>query len=87
MGYKFVFTDNAKSDLKKLDNRVALRVSKKLAWIEAQGYPLRFGLALTDSRIGDIRFRVGAYRVIADIDYDRKRILVVRIGHRREVYR
>ncbi|PJE63218.1 hypothetical protein COU88_00705, partial [Candidatus Roizmanbacteria bacterium CG10_big_fil_rev_8_21_14_0_10_39_6] len=72
MGHKFIFTNKAKNDLKRLGDNVVIRISKKLAWIEEQQYPLRSGLLLTDSHIGDIRFRVGVYRVIADIDHDKK---------------
>ncbi len=32
-------------------------------------------------------YRVGDYRIIAEIDDERVRIIVVKIGHRREVYR
>jgi mRNA interferase RelE/StbE len=43
---------------------------------------------LKGSKLGDFwKYRVGDYRVIADIDDGAVRILVVRIGHRREVYR
>ncbi len=33
------------------------------------------------------RIRVGDYRVIYDVEHGRLRVLVIRIGHRREVYR
>jgi mRNA interferase RelE/StbE len=33
------------------------------------------------------RYRVGDFRVLATIEDDVLRVLVVRIGHRREVYR
>jgi mRNA interferase RelE/StbE len=33
------------------------------------------------------RYRVGDYRIIAEIKYDVVKILVIEIGHRREIYR
>jgi mRNA interferase RelE/StbE len=40
---------------------------------------------LTDSRLGSFRFRIGDWRVVFDIIDDR--VMVLRIGHRREIYR
>ena len=49
--------------------------------------PRRFGHALTGDRKGLWRYRVGYYRIVAAIDDDRFVVLVVTVGHRREVYR
>ncbi|WP_338050381.1 type II toxin-antitoxin system RelE/ParE family toxin [Rhizobium mesosinicum] len=44
--------------------------------------------ALKGSELGDFwKYRVGDYRVVADIDDGAVRILVVRVGNRRDVYR
>jgi len=46
------------------------------------------GQALKGDRFGEFwRYRIGDYRVIARIDDAAALILVLRIGHRREVYR
>ena len=47
----------------------------------------RFGHALSGDRTGLWRYRVGDYRIVAAIEDDRFVVLVVTIGHRREVYR
>ena len=50
--------------------------------------PRSIGEALKGSRLGIYwKYRVGDYRVIANIEDGALRILVVRIGNRREVYR
>ena len=49
--------------------------------------PRRFGHALTSDRKGLWRYRVGDYRIIAAIEDDHFVVLVVAVGHRREVYR
>jgi mRNA interferase RelE/StbE len=49
--------------------------------------PRRFGHALTGDRKGLWRYRVGDYRIVAAIEDDRLVVLVVAVGHRREVYR
>lgn len=49
--------------------------------------PRRLGHALTGDRKGLRRYRVGDYRIVAAIEDDRFVVLVVSVGHRREVYR
>jgi mRNA interferase RelE/StbE len=49
--------------------------------------PRRFGHALAGDLKGLWRYRVGDYRIVAAIEADRFVVLVVTIGHRREVYR
>ena len=45
------------------------------------------GKALTGTLGGLWRYRVGDYRIICDISEDILRILVVRVGHRSQIYR
>jgi mRNA interferase RelE/StbE len=49
--------------------------------------PRRFGQALTGDRKGLWRYRVNDYRIVVFIEDDRFVVLVVTVGHRREVYR
>ena len=48
--------------------------------------PRRFGRPLTGDLKGFWRYRVGDYRIVASIEDDRFIVLVVTVGHRREVY-
>jgi mRNA interferase RelE/StbE len=46
------------------------------------------GKPLTGELLGDYwRYRVGDYRIVVEFHDDRLEILVIKIGHRREVYR
>ena len=48
----------------------------------------RLGKPLKGSALGDFwRYRVGDYRILAELHDDRLVILVIEAGHRREVYR
>jgi mRNA interferase RelE/StbE len=50
--------------------------------------PRSIGDALKGSRLGNLwKYRVGDYRIIANIEDDVLKVLVVKIGNRREVYR
>lgn len=55
--------------------------------IAGSGDPRRLGQPLTGDRQGFWRYRVGDYRIVAAIEDDRLLVLVVTVGHRREVYR
>ena len=80
---------DAVSDLNDLDTTVRKRVwkflSERLTRLED---PRSIGEALKGTRLGDLwRYRVGDYRVMARIEDRVIEIVVVRIGHRREIYR
>ncbi len=55
--------------------------------IAGQESPRGSGKALTGPLGGLWRYRVGDCRVICDIQDDVLRVLVVQVGHRREIYR
>ena len=48
--------------------------------------PRVHGKGLTANRSGQWRYRVGDYRIIAEIQDEKVLILVVNIGHRSEIY-
>ncbi len=87
MKYKVVVTDTAKKQLKKLDKFIAGMI---IGWmkknLEGCSDPRRHGKALTANRSGQWRYRVGDYRIIAEIQDDKIIILILTIGHRREIY-
>ena len=50
--------------------------------------PRRLGKSLKGGALGTLwRYRVGDFRVLCDLQDERRVLLVVEIGHRREVYR
>lgn len=61
-----------------------------LEWIEKNlvgcSNPRLHGKALSANRAGQWRYRVGDYRIIAKIEDNKLIILVIAIGHRREIY-
>lgn len=66
MSYELVYTHRAKKDIKKLDPFIKKLISKSLLKLKTN--PLGYSEKLTDSKIGDYRFRIGDYRVIVDIE-------------------
>lgn len=86
MAFKFMFLPDAEKQLRELDRLIAQRILRKLHWIERQTNPVRHATMLHKSKIGDIRFRIGDYRVIGIIDYKASLLAVVAVGHRRDIY-
>ena len=89
MAWRIEFDPAAEKELDSLDPQVARRI---LRFLQERVMPLEdprsIGQALKGIRFGEFwKYRVGDYRVIARIEDDGLRILVVRIGNRREVYR
>ncbi|MHC1714873.1 MAG: type II toxin-antitoxin system RelE/ParE family toxin [Acidaminococcaceae bacterium] len=87
MTYKVEYTEQAIKELKKIDKHTQFFI---LAWIEKNlvdcENPRQHGKVLTANRSGEWRYRVGDYRIIAEIEDDKVIILVLTVGHRREVY-
>jgi mRNA interferase RelE/StbE len=83
------YTESAQRQLKKLDKSAALRVLDYMdERIGILADPRSAGKSLVGPRMGSYwRYRVGDLRVICDIQDQTVVILVIEIGHRREVYR
>ena len=81
------FHSAAARDLRKLGaepQRSILRyLRRRIATAED---PRRFGRPLTGDLKGLWRYRIGDYRIVASIEDDRFVVLIVTVGHRREVY-
>ena len=86
--WRVAFDRAAVRDLRKLGSeaeRLILRYLRER--ISGSDDPRRFGHALTGERRGLWRYRVGDYCIVASIEDNHFVVLVVTIGHRREVYR
>lgn len=79
----------AEKELDKLDPQQARRILKFLFDRVAHlDNPRSIGEALKGSRFDTLwKYRVGDYRIITSLEDDVARILVVKIGDRKEVYR
>jgi mRNA interferase RelE/StbE len=89
MAWRIEFDRSAERELDKLDRDAAARILRFLnERVAPLDDPRAIGEALKGSRLGAFwKYRVGDYRIIAQIDDGAVRIIVVRIGNRRDVYR
>jgi len=81
--YRLVYTNRAANDIEKLDIVARRRLKKALEKLASS--PLDYSTKLIDPKIGEYRFRIGDYRVIFDLIGEE--IIILRVGHRREIYR
>ena len=77
----------AEKALKKLDKPQASRIRDALVRLAGLDDPTSACKALGGPLTGLWRYRVGDYRIICDLQDQRLVVLVVEIGHRREIYR
>ena len=89
MVWRVEFSPAADRELDKLDPQHAKRVLKFLfERVATLDDPRSIGEALKGSSLGAFwKYRVGDYRIVCAIEDDALRVLVVRVGNRREVYR
>lgn len=81
--YQILFTQRALRDLEGIGQDTKTRIGTKLK--EYTSEPLKYARKLIDPKIGTYRFRIGDYRVVFDIDNEN--IIILRIGHRKEIYK
>jgi len=81
------FEAAAQREFDRLDKAILRRVSKflygRVAKLED---PRLIGERLHGSLADYWKYRVGAYRIICSLEHDRLVVLVLRIGHRRQIY-
>ncbi len=86
MAWKIELDASAEKALGKVGATAARRIAKGLREIAALDDPTVRGKPMVGNYFGYYRFRFGDHRAIARIVEDRLVIVVVAIGHRREVY-
>jgi len=82
MTYEIIFSDQALRQLKKLEKIVQLRIIAALERIRIRPQ------AYVTKLVGDpgYKLRVGDYRIIMDIDNKKLTILILKAGHRENIY-
>ncbi|MGJ3243681.1 MAG: type II toxin-antitoxin system RelE family toxin [Opitutales bacterium] len=82
--YKVEFSKSARMDFKGLPKNDALRILEKIKSLESDPRPLGSKKLKGEE---SYRIRIGMYRVIYDIRDSLLVVLVLRVGHRKEIYR
>ena len=85
MSYELFIERRAEKDLKKLDASLFRQIAEKIKSLPENPHPL--GSRKLSGSQNDWRIRIANYRVLYEIDNKARTIKVMRVKHRREVYR
>ena len=83
--YRVRWKKSAQKELKKLNKEIILRVLELVENLAHDPYPDGCRKLRGSQHI--YRFRIGDYRVVYDVQSDILTIEIIRIGHRKEIYR
>lgn len=85
MSYQILFTPRAERDLASLPQSARIRITRKIDSLAVEPRP---GAAKKlQGRDGMYRLRVGDYRVLYTVEDRVVTVVIVRVGHRRDIYR
>lgn len=82
------FTDQAVKQLKKLDKKAQVQIRNYIRTkVLASKDPTSLGKPLVGSKKGIWRYRTGNYRILCHINAQEVKILVLNVGHRKDIYK
>lgn len=86
MAYKIVYKKSVKKDLKTISEETKYLIRRAIEEKLAHD-PVKFGLPLRKTLKGYMKLRVGDYRVIYSVNKKTITVHVIKIGHRRDIYK
>lgn len=84
--YQLAFLPEVEGDLRRLDRPTRQRILDKTQWLVEHADELPHE-PLSGQWSGTYKLRVGDYRVVYDLDHEKKVLTVHAVGHRREIYK
>ena len=85
MAYRILYKNSVEKDLKKLDRTIIHTILSRIeSTLSENPY---FGSKLSGYSPDSYRLRIGIYRIIFNIEEETKTVIILKIGHRKEVYR
>ena len=84
--FQVILVPEAQTDIKHLTPAIQTRILDKLAWIGKHAELLHHQPLKGEAWSGCFKYRVGNYRIIYQIDRLTEKLLILKVGHRRDVY-
>lgn len=81
--FKLSYSKTAVKEIRKLDSVTKKKLQRKIEQYIKD--PIVHAKKLTNSELGEYRWRVGNYRIVFDLK--RNTIIILRVGHRKEIYK
>ena len=84
---RYYFKPASFRDLRRLPKSAQGGIIRKLDFYAMSPDPLKFAKAMRGKQFGAYRFRAGDYRIIFDVDVKKRAIIVLAVGHRKDIYK
>ena len=81
---KIEIQESAKRDLKNIDKFIAKTILNKIKNLE--NYPHLTNIKKLKNHLPPLRYRIGDYRVLFDVDIKNDVLIVVNVKHRKDAY-
>jgi len=85
--YPVILMPEAQSDLRSITPATRTRLLDKLEWMGENAELIQHQALQDDEWKGCYKYRVGNYRIIYRMEHARTKLIVLKVGHRREVYK
>ncbi|WP_456384271.1 type II toxin-antitoxin system RelE family toxin [Persephonella sp.] len=85
MKFEIIYAKSVLKDIKNLDTTTKKRIKRAIENLENFPHITNFK-SLKSHPLADFRLRVGDYRILFDVDWENKKILILKIGHRKDIY-
>ena len=85
MTYRIVIDDQALAELAKLPKKIRRQIANKIDKLASNPRPAGFNIIQQNKSL--CRIRSGDYRIVYQIRQEQVLVLIVRIGHRKKVYK
>ena len=85
--FAVILTPEAQNDVLALSDVIQKRILDKLEWIGANAQLIRHQALQGKQWEGLYRYRVGDYRLIYQLNVSKHQIVVLKIGHHRDIYK
>ncbi len=85
MSFEILYAKSVSKDIKNLDIKTRNKI--KIAIEKLKNFPNITNIkSLKSHPLADYRLRVGDYRILFDVDWENKKIYILKIGHRKDIY-
>ena len=86
-GYEVTLTPEAAKDIKGLDTTIVTRILDKIEWLGVNADIIRHQVLQEAEWSKCFKYRVGDYRIIYNIDHRKGDLVILKVGHRRDIYK
>lgn len=84
---RVIIMPEAQKDLRRITRALQTRLVDKLEWISDNASLLTHQPLRGESWPGCFKYRIGDYRIIYQIEWPADELIVLKVGHRREIYK